>query len=48
MLYRDAYRCALCDRQADEVDHITPLAWGGSDDPSNLGSLCRDCHVELR
>ena len=48
ILYRDAYRCALCPRQADEVDHITPLAYGGTDDPANLRSLCHDCHVEQR
>ena len=48
ILYRDAYRCALCSRQAAEVDHVTPLAWGGTDDPSNLRSLCSTCHVEQR
>ena len=30
---------------AEEVDHITPLADGGSHDASNLQSLCRDCHL---
>jgi 5-methylcytosine-specific restriction protein A len=27
-----------------EVDHVTPIAWGGSDDPSNLQCLCIGCH----
>ena len=45
ILYRDAYRCALCPRAASEVDHIVPIAEGGTDDPSNLRSLCHDCHA---
>jgi len=48
ILYRDAYRCALCGHGAEEVDHITPLAYGGSDDPANLRSLCHGCHVDQR
>ncbi|MBW3608711.1 MAG: HNH endonuclease [Actinobacteria bacterium] len=45
VLYRDASRCQLCNRAAVEVDHIVPVAEGGSDRPSNLRSLCRDCHA---
>lgn len=30
---------------AVEVDHVRPLAEGGTDDPGNLQSLCHDCHV---
>ena len=48
VLFRDTYTCVLCGGGASEVDHITPLAYGGSDHPSNLRSLCRDCHVEQR
>ena len=33
--------------QAEQVDHITPLADGGPfDDPRNLQSLCLDCHTQ--
>lgn len=36
-----------CNRLADEVDHITPLAEGGTElDWSNLASLCREHHRE--
>lgn len=27
-----------------EVDHIVPLAWGGTNDRGNLQGLCYDCH----
>ncbi len=36
-----------CNRLADEVDHIIPLAEGGDRyDPANLQSLCRDHHKQ--
>lgn len=42
ILKRDGYRCAIpgCEQRADQVDHIRPHSLGGSDDPSNLASLC--------
>jgi 5-methylcytosine-specific restriction enzyme A len=37
--------CALCGLPGStEVDHLTPLAWGGADDLTNLQSVHRDCH----
>ena len=48
ILFAAAYRCAQCGNAAHEVDHITPLAYGGTDDPANLRALCRSCHVEQR
>lgn len=45
---RDNYRCQGCGRcQTEmplEVDHIIPLAKGGSNDLSNLQTLCRGCN----
>lgn len=38
------HRCQACDAPATEVDHIVPLAFGGTDDPGNLRALCRRCH----
>ena len=42
--------CAECRRlgrvtAATEVDHIVRLQDGGTDHPSNLQSLCHDCHA---
>ena len=48
ILARDQWQCQIagpyCTRDATEVDHVTPRALGGSDDPSNLRSVCHDCH----
>ena len=44
---RDGYRCRACGRVTIEgdVDHVIPLAKGGTDDDSNLAWLCRvPCH----
>jgi 5-methylcytosine-specific restriction protein A len=32
-------------RPADEIDHIVPLAEGGTDSDDNVRSLCRYCHA---
>ena len=48
VLRRDGYRCGHCFREVDrsllEIDHIVPLSLGGTDDPSNLQTLCRTCN----
>jgi hypothetical protein len=44
---RDGYACVEC-REDDitqlTLDHRTPVALGGSDDPENLRTLCRRCN----
>jgi 5-methylcytosine-specific restriction protein A len=50
VLVRDEYQCQSCGRvcwrkQEAHVDHITPKAAGGSDDPANLQCLCQSCHA---
>ena len=42
------HQCAVCELQCDylEIDHIHPLASGGSNDVSNLQCLCKDCHTK--
>lgn len=45
---RDSFRCQYCGRSAPdvilEVDHIMPVAEGGTNDPLNLITACRDCN----
>lgn len=36
--------CKGQDKIAHEVDHVIPLARGGTDDPGNLRAINRDCH----
>lgn len=48
VLLRDCYRCAVCNRLVEgreaQVDHVIPLADGGSDDLGNLQTLCLAHH----
>ena len=49
ILARDMYLCQVClpqglVRPARTVDHVTPKAEGGTDDPDNLQAICDDCH----
>lgn len=47
ILRRDGFKCRYC--HAAEVllavDHIKPIALGGSDHPSNLVASCDDCNT---
>lgn len=47
VLRRDNHTCRYC-RATDApltIDHVTPVALGGTDDPSNLVTACRDCNA---
>ena len=47
--YRQQYKCAGCAcllPPTYEVDHITPLALGGTNGLGNLQALCSACHVQ--
>ena len=48
---RQRFRCAICGRLFDDqlwdLDHITPLFRGGSNDLSNIRALCRACHMDV-
>lgn len=42
---RDEHKCRYCGSTKNlEVDHIIPLARGGTSDMSNLQTLCADCN----
>jgi 5-methylcytosine-specific restriction endonuclease McrA len=48
ILERDGGRCQIrgpgCTGAADSVDHIVPLALGGTHAPENLRSACLHCN----
>lgn len=49
VLKRDNHTCRYCGASAPDatltVDHVTPVALGGSDDPGNLVAACRNCNA---
>lgn len=50
VLRRDGHRCRYCGTSAGEgatltVDHVIPVALGGSDKPDNLVAACKDCNA---
>jgi len=46
IMLRDKFTCQACGRITTEleIDHITPLAFGGAESDQNRQSLCIDCH----
>lgn len=48
VLRRDDHTCQYCGAKAPTVkltvDHVTPVALGGSDKPNNLVAACADCN----
>lgn len=54
ILERDGFRCCDCGATPNmpgvvlEVDHRTPVSKGGSNDLSNLRTLCKDCNIGKR
>lgn len=49
ILRRDNHTCRYCGGVAPDVkltvDHVTPVALGGSDAPANLVTACKDCNA---
>ena len=49
-LYNKNNKCSCCEKQLSKtkfhIDHITPLACGGTNEESNLQLLCIGCHYE--
>jgi DNA-directed RNA polymerase subunit RPC12/RpoP len=52
VLARDHYRCRYCGAGAEtaklHVDHVVPVAAGGTDDTWNLTAACQDCNLGKR
>jgi 5-methylcytosine-specific restriction protein A len=51
IMARDKGLCQPCLKAnrvtaGNAVDHITPKAKGGTDDPANLQVICRACHLD--
>lgn len=53
VINRDDFICQKCNKKGGpmgevqlHVDHITPKSVGGTDDVSNLRTLCKECHLE--
>jgi len=44
ILIRDDYKCHYCHLTANEIDHLTSYANGGTDDPDNLVATCTPCN----
>lgn len=48
VMRRDGFTCTYCGATPPDarlvVDHVTPKALGGSDEPSNLATACTDCN----
>ncbi len=49
ILQRDKHLCQSCIKagritRATEVDHIIPIAFGGTGEDSNLQAICETCH----
>lgn len=49
ILTRDNHRCVKCGASGKDtplhVDHKRPVAHGGTNDPSNLQTLCQSCNL---
>ena len=47
VLRRDEYTCRYCRSKENEltIDHVVPVALGGSDSPENLVAACRACNI---
>lgn len=48
ILKRDGYRCGNCGSMTDlHVHHIVPLSKGGTNQLSNLRTICKECHKKI-
>jgi len=45
ILKRDDYTCYYCGQEANQVDHIIPIAKGGTHDEQNMVTSCYKCNA---
>lgn len=45
VLRRDGHTCRHCGGVGSHVDHVIPAALGGTDETTNLQTLCGRCHA---
>lgn len=47
VLRRDDFTCRYCHSKDNplQVDHVIPVALGGTDGPDNLVAACKDCNI---
>jgi len=52
ILLRDNYKCVYCGKgvtsETATIDHVTPVAKGGTEEPNNLATACRACNDKKR
>lgn len=48
VLKRDSYRCQLCKKHGNHVDHKKRRAYGGTDCLTNLRVLCQKCNLSRK
>jgi len=41
-------KCYICGKEAEELDHVKPLAKGGANWPCNLRPICKSCNSRKR
>jgi 5-methylcytosine-specific restriction endonuclease McrA len=45
-LKRDGFKCVSCgERSCLDVHHVLAVKDGGQDEPNNLVTLCKSCHI---
>lgn len=44
---RDHHHCRICGNKAEEVHHILPRSYGGTNNPRNLICVCSLCHQQI-
>lgn len=47
VLDEENWKCSVCKKWGNEVDHIKPIFRGGAEyERDNLQAICRGCHID--